>query len=179
VHELAIYMLVALSVIFQLYTLLVYLHTDFSIRVWNSQKAEIVILSAQLHGIFRFITNFIGLSEQVFEVTKKEQPTSSDGEEGRFTFDDSLIFVPGTTILFVQPIALALSFIGLQPSTRDGNRSGLLESLCSAGVLLFSWPFLKELYERGKYGILMSTICKSASLAFLLVYLSRCISMSL
>ncbi|GAV87497.1 Cellulose_synt domain-containing protein [Cephalotus follicularis] len=182
VHEPAIYMLVALSAIFQLYTLSLYLQTGFSIRVWgNSQRVGILIFSGQLHGLLRFITNFIGLSEQVFEVTKKEQPASSDGDDvdvGRFTFNDSPIFVPGTTILLVQLVALALSFLGLQPLADDGNRSGLPEILCSVTVVLFSGPFLKGLYERGKYGIPMSTICKSASLAFLFVYLSRCISMS-
>ncbi|GAV73787.1 Cellulose_synt domain-containing protein [Cephalotus follicularis] len=157
VHEPAIYILVALFSIYQLYTLSEYLRTGLTIRAWwNNQRMDrIVITGARLFGVLSVITKFLGISETVFEVTKKEQPTSSDGdgddaEVGRFTFDESPIFVPGTTILLVQLTALTLSLLGLQPPAQNGNGSGLVEVMCSVWVVLCFLPFLKGLYEKGK-----------------------------
>ncbi|WVZ02468.1 hypothetical protein V8G54_023274 [Vigna mungo] len=39
---------------------------------------------------------------QVFDITKKDVPLSDDKDAGRFTFDESLIFLPGTTMLLLH-----------------------------------------------------------------------------
>ena len=106
----------------------------------------------------------------MFEVTKKDQSSSSDGgsdedqaDAGRFTFDDSPVFVVLTTNLFVQLIALAVGFLGLtySPPHKDGEGFGFLEVLCCLWLVFCFWPFLKGLFGKGKYGIPLSTICKS------------------
>ncbi|CAK7348998.1 unnamed protein product [Dovyalis caffra] len=112
-----------------------------------------------------------GISETVFEVTQKDQSSNDGGDEGRFTFDASPIFVPGTTVLLLQLTALVMGFRDMPPSVNNG--SGLGEILCSILVVTCLWPFMKGLLAKGKYGIPLSTICKSALLALSFVHLVR------
>ncbi|TYK09602.1 cellulose synthase-like protein H1 isoform X2 [Cucumis melo var. makuwa] len=60
------------------------------------------------------VLKFLGVRETVFEVTKKE--TCSEVDLGHFTFDESPMFVTGTTILLLQLVALLMSFIRLEKS---------------------------------------------------------------
>lgn len=110
------------------------------------------------------VLKFLGVRESVFEVTKKETCCAVD--LGQFTFDESPMFVPGTTILLLQLIALLMSFIRL-------GRSGcaVLETICSLWLVLCFWPFLKGIFMfgKGRYGLPFSTIYKSAALALLFV----------
>ena len=79
-----------------------------------------------------------------------------------------------TTILFVQLLALAIGFLGLSsPAHQEGEGFGFLEVLCSVWLVLSFWPVLKGFFGKGKYGIPLSTICKSAAMAFLFVHLCR------
>ena len=141
--------------------------------------SRIYVMSARLCGFLSIILKLLRISETVFDITRKDQNASSDGgdgsDAGRFTFDESPVFVPGTTILLLQLIAMVIKLMGLQPlpATKSGNGSGLGEMLCSAYLIMCYWPFLRGLFGRGKYGIPLSTICKSASLAFLFVQLCR------
>lgn len=125
-------------------------------------------MTAWLFGFFSVILKLLGLSETVFEVTKKDQATTpgegSDKDAGRFTFDGSLIFVPATTLLLVHLMALVTALLGL---FHVGIESRIGEIICSAWVVLCFSPFLKGLFGKGKYGIPTSTICKSAALALL------------
>jgi hypothetical protein len=177
VDEPVFWVLVALFVIYSLYTLSEYLRTGQSIRAWwNNQKmARITAMNAWFFGFLSCMLKLLGVSENVFEVTKKDQSSdaSSDDDAGRFTFDDSPIFVPGTTILLLHLIALVVSLLKLQPPAHGKHGSGLAEVLCSVLWLLCYWPFLKGLFGKGKHGIPMSTICKSAALALLLLHLCR------
>lgn len=167
---------IALLMTYSIYTLLEYLQTGLSIRAWwNKQRISIITsTSAWLFGVLSVILKILGISETVFEVTQKEQSTSSDDSDaGRFTFDGSPIFVPGTTILLLQLAALVMGFL----SIGHGQGSQFGEILCSFLVVLSFWPFVKGLFRKGKYGIPLSTIFKSSVLALSFVYLCKWASM--
>jgi hypothetical protein len=179
VHEPAFSLLVALVVIYNLYTLYEYLKTGQSVRAWwnNQRMLRITAMNGWFFGFLSVMLKFLRISETVFEVTKKDQSSDAskdDDDAGRFTFDDSPIFVPGTTILLLHLAALVVSLLKLQPLAHGGGHGArLAEVLCSVLWLLCYWPFLKGLFGKGKHGIPMSTICKSAALALLLLHLCR------
>ncbi|CAK7349000.1 unnamed protein product [Dovyalis caffra] len=131
--------------------------------------ARINTMNAWLFGFISVFLKILGISETVFEVTQKYQSSNDGGYEGRFTFDASPIFVPGTTVLLLQLWALVVGFRDMPPSVNNG--SGLGEILCSILVVTCLWPFMKGLLAKGKYGIPLSTICKSALLALSFVHL--------
>jgi hypothetical protein len=136
-------------------------------------------------GFLSAMVKLLGISDTVFEVTQKENPTSAaavagddDADVGRFTFDDSPAFVVGTTILLVQLTALVVKILGVQLETHSGNGCGIGELMCSVYLVACYWPFLKGLFARGKYGIPLSTIFKSALLAFIFVHFCRIVVIS-
>jgi uncharacterized membrane protein YhaH (DUF805 family) len=142
--------------------------------------ARITTMTAWFFGLLSVMLKLLGISETVFEVTKKDQSSDStnDDDAGRFTFDESPIFVPGTTILLLHLIALVVSLWKLmQRPTHDVHGSGLGEVLCSVWLVLCFWPFLKGLFGRGMHGIPISTIGKSAALALLFMHFCRRITM--
>ncbi|PRQ52741.1 putative cellulose synthase (UDP-forming) [Rosa chinensis] len=178
--ERAYYIPISVFLFYNLYTLLEYLRTSLSIRAWwnNQRMGRITTMSAWLFGFLGVILKLLGISETVFEVTRKDQSTSSDEgtedtEAGKFTFDQSPVFVPPTAMLFMQLTALATALLRLQPPARDGVGSGSLETMCSVLLVVCLLPFLKGLFGSGKYGIPMSTIFKSAGLALLFYTLCR------
>ncbi|XVF20994.1 hypothetical protein REPUB_Repub12eG0052500 [Reevesia pubescens] len=168
---------VAIFVIYNLLTLREYLKTGMSIRAWwnNMKMARIAATSAYLFGALSVVLKLLGLSDTVFEVTQKDQ-SNSEGDETngaiKFTFDESPIFVPGTTLLLLHLTALLVLSLELRPLVHDvGHGVGLGEVLCSLWVVLCFLPFLKGLFKRGKHGIPSSTIFKSTSFALVFVYL--------
>ena len=131
-------------------------------------------MTAWPFAILSVILKLLGISNTVFEITRKDESASGDDEDAsRFTFNESPLFIPGTTILLLQLTAMAMKLLGLQPAAQSGNGSGLGELFCASYLILCYWPFLRGLFEKGKYGIPLSTICKSAALAFLFVHFSR------
>uniref|UniRef100_A0A803QJR4 Cellulose synthase-like protein H1 n=1 Tax=Cannabis sativa TaxID=3483 RepID=A0A803QJR4_CANSA len=173
---------ISIFVVYNLYTISEYIATGQSIKAWwNNQKmTRIISMGPWILGVIGVILKLIGISETVFEVTKKDQSTSgtiTDHDDhinagvGTFTFDESPVFVPVTTLLLVQLIALAMAFLRLKPPVRSGagHGSGALEVFCSLWLVLCLWNILKGLFGKGKYGIPFSTIFKSAALALLFV----------
>ncbi|KAL4620098.1 hypothetical protein ACB092_06G128900 [Castanea dentata] len=183
VQEQAFYIAIVVFVIYHLYTLSEYLRAGLSVRSWwnNQRMARITTMTAWFFGFLSVILKLLRISETVFEITKKDKSTSSNGahdvDAGRFTFDESPIFVPGTTILMVHLTALVVSLLNLQPPAHDGLGSGLGEVLCSVWLVLCFWPFFKGLFGKGKHGIPLSTICKSAALVLLFLHLCRMTTM--
>ncbi|KAF8396418.1 hypothetical protein HHK36_018037 [Tetracentron sinense] len=178
ISEPAIFIIGALFIIFNLYTLSEYLRSGLSIRTWwnNQRMARITSATAWLFGFLSVVVKLLGLSETVFEVTRKDQNTTDDGNDtdaGRFTFDESPVFVPATALVLVHLTALTMGLVGVQPSARGGYGSGLGEVICCAWVVLNFLPFVKGLVGKGKYGIPSSTLCKSSALAVLFVHLCR------
>ncbi|QCE09538.1 cellulose synthase A [Vigna unguiculata] len=166
---------IALFVIYSIHTLLEYLKIGLSIRHWwNNQRMSIITTTtAWFIGFLSAMVKLAGISDNVFEITEKELSSDgNDGDAGRFTFDESPVFVVGTTILLVQLGAMLIRFLRLQP-THSENGCGIGEFISSTYVVVCYFPYLKGLFGSGKYGIPLSTICKSAILAFVFVHLCR------
>ncbi|XVE93662.1 hypothetical protein REPUB_Repub01dG0213300 [Reevesia pubescens] len=179
VQEPAIYIPVSLFLFNILHSLTQYLHCGESIRAWwNSQRmARIYEMSSYLFACLSVVSKLLGLHEVGFEITKKSQSISDENDDDekvrRFTFDKSNIFVPGTALVLVHLTAMGMWLLGLQPPARGGSHgSGLGEICCSLWVVIGLWPFVRGLFGKGKYGIPLSTLCKSAALALLFVQLS-------
>ncbi|XP_019448917.1 PREDICTED: cellulose synthase-like protein H1 isoform X1 [Lupinus angustifolius] len=168
-----------LFTIHMVYTLSEYLATGLSIRAWwnNQRMSRIKMVSAGFLGFLSALFKLLRLSDTVFEITRKDENSYGndvhDLNVGRFTFNESPVFLAGTTILFMQLVAIAIKLLGLQPLKSEDNGCGICEILCSVYLIICYWPFLRGLFEKGKYGIPLSTICKSAILVFLFVYLCR------
>ncbi|WJX73823.1 hypothetical protein P8452_57560 [Trifolium repens] len=168
--ELSMWIPATLFVIYNVSNILEHIKSGLSIRTWwnNQRMGRITTMTSCFLGFLTIILKQLRISDTNFEITKKEQVHSNEGTNenvGRFIFNESLIFLPGTTILFIQLIALFMSGNGY------GYGYGVGEVLCSAYVVLCYLPFLKGLFGKGKYGIPLSTIWKSIVLAFTFVYL--------
>ncbi|EFH44472.1 predicted protein, partial [Arabidopsis lyrata subsp. lyrata] len=124
----------------------------------------------------------LGISKIGFIVAKKTMPDKptkgeDDGPKSdlrNFEFDSSHHFIPGTFILFVNLAALAIFFVGQQRSScsHEGGGSGLAEACGCILVVMLFFPFLKGLFEHGKYGIPLCTLSKAAFLTVLFVVFS-------
>ncbi|XP_058220300.1 cellulose synthase-like protein B4 isoform X2 [Rhododendron vialii] len=184
VGEPALLIPVAIFITYNLYTLSEYLRAGLSARAWwnNQRMWRITAMTAWLFGVFSVVLKLLGLSETVFEVTQKEQSSTNGSDDdnadvGRFTFNESPIFIPATTVLLVNLTALVIAILGFRPAARGGDGSGIGEVIFSSCVVLCLWAFLKGLCGKGKYGIPLATVYKSGALALLFVNLSRWTSM--
>ncbi|KAK2649229.1 hypothetical protein Ddye_016718 [Dipteronia dyeriana] len=95
---------VALFVIYNLHTLSEYLETGFSVQSWWASQtvARVTITSAWLFAVSSLILELFGLSsDAVFEVTQKDHESSSSNVHGLISFDESSMFIPGTTMVLV------------------------------------------------------------------------------
>ncbi|KAH9718110.1 cellulose synthase-like protein B4 [Citrus sinensis] len=178
IQELGICIPVTLFVIYKVYTLSDYIRIGFPIDSWwvNSCMARIFATGAWFLGLLNVILKFLGLSETIFEITQKfhqpRTPADDSGEDDdKMIFDESPVFIPGTTILLVHVTALAMALLGLE--AQGGQGTGLGEFFCITYVVLCFLPFLQGLFRRGKYGIPLPTICKSSALALLFVHLRK------
>ncbi|CAK9157971.1 unnamed protein product [Ilex paraguariensis] len=182
VQEPAILIPFVLFIIYNIYSASEYLRADLSIWAWwnNHKMWRIISMTSWLFGFLSVILKLLGLFETMFEVTKKDQTIGADdtnANAGRFTFDESPVFVPGTAILLVNLAALALMLLRFRLTTRGGDGSGVGEIICSVWVVLCFWSFFKGLFGRGKYGIPLSVIYKSGTLALLFVQFCKWTSM--
>ncbi|XP_056171014.1 cellulose synthase-like protein H1 isoform X2 [Syzygium oleosum] len=182
-QEPAILIPATIFVIYNLYCLYEYFITELSIREWwnNHRMQWITSACAWSFGLLSVVLKLLGLSETVFEVTKKEQSASSDGtsaELGRFTFDESPVFIPGTALLLVHLTAILTMLPGLRPQASKNNGFGLGEVACTVWVVLCFWPFFRGIFGKGKYGIPVTTIMKGSILTTIVVYSCRFTSIS-
>ncbi|KAK1264300.1 Cellulose synthase-like protein H1 [Acorus gramineus] len=177
VGEASMIISVTLFAIYNIHTLTEYFACGLSMRTWwnNMRMQRITSASAWLLGLLSVVLKLMGLSETVFEVTRKDQSSSedeTDEDPGRFTFDDSSMFVPGTALVIVHGMGLLVGLLGLQrPGGGGGNGPGLGEFVCSFWVLLSFLPFVKGFFRKGKYGIPWHTIGKAAALGSLFLIL--------
>ena len=165
---------ISIFILYNFQQLLQYFQTGQSLRAWwNNQRMERVnTMCPWLLGVANVVLKLLRISETVFEVTKKDSSSSNTDERTKledsnhFTFDESLLFIPGTTIVLVQVSALLMSL------TR-ARGSGVLEVACSVWLVLCFWPFLKGMFLKGRYGLPLSTIYKSAALALFFLHLCQ------
>lgn len=157
----------SLLVIYSVTSVAEYLSCGLSVKAWwnNQRMMRITTTNAFLFGVLSVFLKLVGISETVFEITRKDQgDDGSDMQPGRFTFDNSPVFVPGTTLVLLHITALLMWLSGMKTQVHSGHESGVSEIVCSALVLLSFLPFLKGLIRKGVYGIPSSTICKSVAL---------------
>ncbi|XP_031500597.1 cellulose synthase-like protein H1 isoform X3 [Nymphaea colorata] len=163
----------AVFIIFNIYTLVEYLLCGLSLREWwnNQRMAKIVSSTAWLFGLLAVLLKVFGVSETVFELTRKDDLEGAPTEAGKFIFDSSAIYVPATTLLFVNLAALALGLAKVAMEMEASANVG--ELVCCAWVVLSFLPFVKGLFRRGQHGIPWPTICKSGTATFIFVCLCR------
>ncbi|CAA0374141.1 unnamed protein product [Arabidopsis thaliana] len=170
-----------------LYSLWEFMSLGFSVQSWFASQSfwRIKTTCSWLFSIPDIILKLLGISKTAFIVTKKTMPKTMSGsgseksqrevdcpnqDSGKFEFDGSLYFLPGTFILLVNLAALAGCSVGLQ--RHRGGGSGLAEACGCILVVILFLPFLKGMFEKGKYGIPWSTLSKAAFLAVLFVVFS-------
>ncbi|CAL0333934.1 unnamed protein product [Lupinus luteus] len=112
-------------------TLSEYLATGLSIRAWwnNQRMSRIRTTSAGFLGFLSALFKLLRISDTVFDITRKDENPFGNGihdsDAGRFTFNESPVFVPATTILLSQLIALSMKLLGLQPIKSGNNECGI------------------------------------------------------
>lgn len=179
-HEPAILIPVAVFLIYNIYTLSEYLSIGLSTRAWwnNQRIARINCTSSWLFATFTVFLKLIGLSDSAFVLTAKN-PTTNDDEDmkikdyAKFTFNESPIFLPGTTILLLNLTALVIGIVSFLTTTPHNKEVGIGELLCSLWVVLYFWVFFKGLFGKGKHGIPSATILKSGLLALMFTHFCR------
>ena len=147
-----------------------FLRIDGSIREWwNNQSMWLIqCLSAWIFAMFDVLMKLIGVSETVFVVTPKASGDEDVCNEGDFTFNSSALFIPPTTVLFINLVAIISGSVRSMAGKYDMLRDKLFaEYFCSVWVVMNLWPFVKGLVRKGKHGIPWSVVIKSASLACL------------
>ncbi|KAI9094267.1 hypothetical protein K1719_026849 [Acacia pycnantha] len=168
-----VWILVSLFVVYNVYTLIEYRAIGQSTRAWwnNQRMRRITTTTAWFMGFVSAMVKLVGIYDTVFEITQKVPPSDSDSNNdlenlGMFSFDESPVFVVGTTILLIQLAALGMKLWSLLGGSLK-DKSGNGEVFCCAYMVVCYWPFLKGLFGKGKHGIPSSTILKSATMALL------------
>ncbi|PWZ36792.1 Cellulose synthase-like protein H1 [Zea mays] len=169
----------ALFLAYNAYNLGEYVDCRLSARAWwnNQRMQRITSSSAWLLAFLTVVLKTVGLSETVFEVTRKEQQQGSpdgdraDADPGRFTFDSSPVFVPPAALAMLSVVAVAVG--AWRAVTGGGGGPGVGEFVCCAWLLLCFWPFVRGLVGgRGSHGIPWSVRIKAALLVAAFVHLS-------
>ncbi|KAI3769660.1 hypothetical protein L6452_00769 [Arctium lappa] len=183
ISESAFLIPMGIFVIYTLYGIWELKRLGISLRMWwNIQRmGRVTAMTTWLFACPIVLIKLLGLSQTVFEVTRKEESLfngddNDDANAGRFTYDKSPMIIPGVVILLVNLTALVSGVSGLvNVGSRENRKTifGLGEVFCSVFVSLCFWQFLKGLFGNGKYGIPSSTIWKSGGLALLFVQLCR------
>ncbi|KAI0494452.1 hypothetical protein KFK09_024590 [Dendrobium nobile] len=161
---------------YNLYSLEEYKHCGKSWREWwnNQRMQRITSITAFLFGFLSVVFKLLGLSETIFEVTRKDQVhMPAHAEPGRFTFDGSPMFITGTMLVLVHITAIGVALVSwaggaVGPET---NGPGVAEMVCSWWVLITFWPFVRGLFGKRSYGIPWSVVIKAGVLAVLFLQL--------
>ncbi|KXG26317.1 hypothetical protein SORBI_3006G080800 [Sorghum bicolor] len=176
--------LLALFLGYNVYNLGEYKDCRLSVRAWwnNHRMQRIVSSSAWLLAFLTVVLKTLGLSETVFEVTRKEQQSTSDGgadavaDPGRFTFDSSPVFIPPTALTMLSIVAVVFGAWRLVAGEGEGVPSpsgpGVGEFVCCGWLVLCFWPFVRGLVSKGSYGIPWNVRLKAALLVAAFVHLS-------
>ncbi|KAG1369832.1 cellulose synthase-like protein H1 [Cocos nucifera] len=164
----------ALFLISNIHSLIEYFQCGLSVQAcWNNQRMHrIFAMTSWLFGLLGVLLKILGLSETIFEVTRKDQQSDTndtDKDPGRFTFDNSPMFISGTAVLLVNLVALAVGLLRLYRTVEGGPSPGLGEFVCSVWVVFSFWPFVRGLVGRGSHGIPWPVILKAAVLVSLFI----------
>ncbi|KAI4363786.1 hypothetical protein MLD38_019957 [Melastoma candidum] len=176
VNEPAMVIPTLIFVTYNIFTLFEYFQVGLSVRAWwnNHRMQRVTSACAWFFGVLGVVLKLLGVSQTVFEVTRKESSAPGEGEkvpDGKFTFDNSPLFISGTTLVLVELTALVMMVLGLRPQAHGGSGTGIGEVICAVWVLLCFSIFVRGLLEK-KGGIPLPTVFKSAALATLFVHFS-------
>uniref|UniRef100_A0A0E0KQQ8 Cellulose synthase-like protein H1 n=1 Tax=Oryza punctata TaxID=4537 RepID=A0A0E0KQQ8_ORYPU len=166
----------ALFLTYNTYNFMEYMECGLSARAWwnNHRMQRIVSASAWLLAFFTVLLKTIGLSETVFEVTRKEKSTSDGNDNsdevdpGRFTFDASPVFIPVTALAMLNIVAITIGtwravVFGTTQHLPAGG-PGISEFMSCAWLVLCFLPFVRGLVGKGSYGIPWSVKLKASLL---------------
>jgi len=179
----------ALFLIYNIYNLMEYKDCGLSARAWwnNHRMQRITSASAWLLAFLTVLLKTIGLSETVFEVTRKDKSTSSDdgtssahdeADLGRFTFDSSPVFIPVTALAILNIVAIAVGAWRAVAGRAMGAPGGgggpsVGEFVCCGWLVLCFWPFVRGLVGKGSYGIPWSVKLKAGLIVAAFVHFCR------
>ncbi|KAF8667434.1 hypothetical protein HU200_053122 [Digitaria exilis] len=167
----------ALFLIYNVYNFLEYKECRLSVRAWwnNLRMQRIVSSSAWLLAFLTVVLKTLGLSETVFEVTRKDVDGDAAGDDvdpGRFTFDSSPVFVPPTALTILNLVAIAVGAWRVVVAGAGGG-AGVGEFVCCGSLVLCFWPFVRGLVGgKGSYGIPWSVKIKAGLLVAAFVHFS-------
>ncbi|KAL6885827.1 hypothetical protein ACP4OV_010088 [Aristida adscensionis] len=170
----------ALFLAFHMYYLLEYKECGQSARAWwnNHRMQRIASASSWILAFLTVVLKTLGLSETVFEVTRKEQgvtgsdASTDDADPGRFTFDSSPVFIPPTALTMLSIVALAVGAWRMVSGAVEGvpGGPGAGEFGCCVWLVLCFLPFVRGLVGKGSYGIPWSVKLKAALLVAAFVH---------
>jgi hypothetical protein len=157
-----------------------YKECGLSARTWwnNHRMQRITSASAWILAFLTVLLKTMGLSETVFEVTRKESSTfdggasPDDADQGIFTFDSSPVFVPVTTLSILNIVAIAVGAWRVVFTAARGAPSGpgIGEFVCCVWMMLCFWPFVRGLVSSGRYGIPWSVKIKASLIVSVFVH---------
>lgn len=173
----------ALFLTYNIHNFMEFMDCGLSGRAWwnNHRMQRITSASAWLLAFITVLLKTLGLSETVFEVTRKDKSTS-DGDAstdvadpGRFTFDSSPVFIPVTALAILNIVAIAVGAWRAVFGTVTGihGGSGIGEFMCCGWLVLCFWPFVRGLVGKGSYGIPWSVKLKASLLVAAFLHFCR------
>ncbi|XP_020596958.1 cellulose synthase-like protein H1, partial [Phalaenopsis equestris] len=143
---------------------------------WNNHRMQrITPITAFLFGFLSVVFKLLGVSDTVFEVTRKNQsPQTGQVEPGRFTFDRSPVFISGTAVVLVHIMAAGMVLLRLAGWATGGEAkgSGVGEMVCCGWILVAFGPFVRGLFGNGSYGIPWSVVIKAGAFSVFFFRLS-------
>ncbi|XP_062222481.1 cellulose synthase-like protein H1 isoform X3 [Phragmites australis] len=173
----------ALFLTYNIYNFMEYMDCRVSARAWwnNQRMQRIISSSAWLLAFLTVLLKTLGLSETVFEVTRKEKSSSNgDGstagaDPGRFTFDSSSVFIPVTALVILNIVAVAVGAWRMVFTAAEGVHGGpgVGEFVCCCWLVLCFWPFVTGIVGKGIYGIPWSVKLKAGLLVAAFVHFCR------
>lgn len=178
------YIALALFIAYNTYMFMEFIECGQSARAcWNNHRMQrITSASAWLLAFLTVILKTLGFSETVFEVTRKDKSTSDgdsntdEPEPGRFTFDESTVFIPVTALAMLSVIAIAVGAWRVVLVTTEGlpGGPGISEFISCGWLVLCFMPLLRGLVGSGRYGIPWSIKMKACLLvAIFLLFCKR------
>ncbi|TVU27970.1 hypothetical protein EJB05_19476, partial [Eragrostis curvula] len=172
----------ALFLTYNIYNFMEYMDCRLSARAWwnNQRMQRIISSSAWLLAFLTVLLKTVGLSETVFEVTRKDTSEGEDGtskaDQGRFTFDSSPVFIPVTALAILNTVAIAVgTWRALVADAAQGvpGGPGVGEFVCCSWLVLCFWPIVAGLVGNGSYGIPWSVKAKAGLLVAGFVHFCR------
>ncbi|TKW40852.1 hypothetical protein SEVIR_1G273700v4 [Setaria viridis] len=173
----------ALFLTYNIYNFMEYMDCQLSARAWwnNQRMQRIISSSAWLLAFLTVLLKTLGLSETVFEVTRKDKSSSNgdgstdDADPGRFTFDSSPVFIPATALAILNIVAVAVGAWRVVAGAVEDKPGGpgVGEFVCCGWLLLCFWQFVTGLVGKRSYGIPWSVKLKAGLLVAAFVHFCR------